>query len=66
MLSKNNAVSEYYELVKKGHWWWDSISSNDGGVVNDEQIRQFYQKCWLKIVEDSSGAGLTPEQRGER
>lgn len=30
------------ELPKKEHWWWDTVKENDGGVLNDEKMRQFY------------------------
>ncbi|CAE7035916.1 FMP42, partial [Symbiodinium natans] len=38
------------------HWWWDTKTSNDGGAVNDPEMRQFYASCLQRGV-------LTPEPR---
>jgi len=32
------------------HWWWDTAKPNDGGAVNDPEIRNF-----LKRVLDKAG-----------
>jgi hypothetical protein len=32
----------------KSHWWWDTYSTNDGGVMNDLIMRQFYSNCAKK------------------
>ncbi|CAJ1359413.1 unnamed protein product, partial [Effrenium voratum] len=32
------------EIEGKEHWWWDSEVSNDGGAVNDVQIRRFFEE----------------------
>eukprot|EP01062_Namystynia_karyoxenos_P058746 TRINITY_DN50229_c0_g1_i1.p1 TRINITY_DN50229_c0_g1~~TRINITY_DN50229_c0_g1_i1.p1 ORF type:complete len:1059 (+),score=218.23 TRINITY_DN50229_c0_g1_i1:80-3256(+) len=31
----------YKEVKGQEHWWWDTESENDGGVVNDGQARGF-------------------------
>ena len=28
-----------------GHWWWDTKTTNDGGVMNDETMRKFLAKA---------------------
>lgn len=33
------------ELANKEHWWWDTKSPNDGGAVNDAQLRRFFRNC---------------------
>ena len=33
-----NATLE--ELPGKQHWWWDSSTANDGGVMNDPSMRR--------------------------
>ena len=33
------------ELKGKGHWWWDSISENDGGVMFDAAMRSFFEQA---------------------
>lgn len=33
------------EVFGKQHWWWDTAVDNDGGVVNDVKIREFYSSC---------------------
>jgi hypothetical protein len=27
-----------------GHWWWDTKSTNDGGVINDRVLREHVSK----------------------
>ncbi len=42
----NNKARQYvtYEEVgNKEHWWWDSESTNDGGVMNDPKMRALYR-----------------------
>ena len=36
---------EIEELKGKQHWWWDTIKTNDGGVVNDSKMRSYYKQC---------------------
>ena len=31
----------YSEIADKEHWWWDTYHTNDGGVVNDPEVRSF-------------------------
>ena len=40
--------STYEEVHGKQHWWWDTNVSNDGGVLNDEVLRNFYSQCLTK------------------
>ena len=62
----------YEELPGKEHWWWDTAAPNDGGVVNDPQLRRFYQTALaqssfnakLRQVlsgNDTAAAPLSPE-----
>ena len=37
------------EVFGKQHWWWDTTIDNDGGVVNDLKIREFYSSCYFLI-----------------
>jgi len=30
------------ELAGKQHWWWDTARPNDGGALNDGEMRQFF------------------------
>lgn len=32
-------INHYY---RKDHWWWDTVNTNDGGVVFDEEVRNFF------------------------
>lgn len=36
------------EVPGKEHWWWDTKVPNDGGVVNDEQMRHFFKGCFAQ------------------
>eukprot|EP00927_Polykrikos_kofoidii_P034514 TRINITY_DN29275_c0_g1_i1.p1 TRINITY_DN29275_c0_g1~~TRINITY_DN29275_c0_g1_i1.p1 ORF type:complete len:1064 (+),score=172.94 TRINITY_DN29275_c0_g1_i1:62-3193(+) len=42
---KNVSITE---LSGKDHWWWDTEKSNDGGVVNDPQMRDFFAACFAQ------------------
>jgi len=42
----NGTVLE--EVSDKQHWWWDTLRSNDGGVMNDVTMRQTYRECLLR------------------
>ena len=35
------------ELSGKEHWWWDTNEANDGGVMDDEQMRNFWNRSLL-------------------
>ncbi|XP_019641200.1 PREDICTED: uncharacterized secreted protein ARB_06907-like [Branchiostoma belcheri] len=41
LLQETGLNVTYSELPKKEHWWWDTWDTNDGGAVNDPQLRQF-------------------------
>lgn len=45
----HNVSVTYHEYLGQQHWWWDSFHSNDGGVVNDDLAREFFQLCRLKL-----------------
>ena len=36
--------TELTELKGKEHWWWDTARPNDGGAVNDEEMRAFFAR----------------------
>jgi hypothetical protein len=33
------------ELAGKEHWWWDSYETNDGGALDDPQLRRFFKRA---------------------
>jgi serine/threonine protein kinase len=35
-------------LEEKEHWWWDTVETNDGGAMDDDQIRDFVGKAVKK------------------
>lgn len=39
------------ESQAKQHWWWDTVSPNDGGVLNDNVMRAFYASCHARYVQ---------------
>ncbi|XP_033736186.1 LOW QUALITY PROTEIN: uncharacterized secreted protein ARB_06907-like [Pecten maximus] len=41
LLKEIQVMVNYTELPDKEHWWWDTWETNDGGVVNDQQLREF-------------------------
>merc|ERR1712130_617712 len=38
------------EIRGKEHWFWDTYRTNDGGVVNDVEMRKFLKKCIQKPI----------------
>ena len=42
------------ELAGKEHWWWDTYETNDGGALDDKQLRAFFKRAL------SSGKSVTP------
>ncbi|KAK3251372.1 hypothetical protein CYMTET_39286 [Cymbomonas tetramitiformis] len=44
LLSEEGQAVRLVEVPEKEHWWWDSQESNDGGVVNDAQLRDFFAR----------------------
>lgn len=32
------------ELTGKEHWWWDTYETNDGGAMDDKQLRSFFKR----------------------
>ena len=38
------------EVPAQGHWWWDSFRPNDGGVVNDQIMRDVYVDCLSSYI----------------
>ena len=35
----------YIELPGKQHWWWDTERANDGGAMNDDQMRAAFARA---------------------
>ena len=35
-------------LEGKEHWWWDTVHTNDGGAVDDGQLRKFWKRVLRK------------------
>ncbi|CAL1546091.1 unnamed protein product [Lymnaea stagnalis] len=40
----------YSELPNLEHWWWDTIDTNDGGCVNDAQVRKFIAQVYASLT----------------
>ena len=56
LIKEHGSTTVIYDEVKgKSHWFWDTLYPNDGGVMNDEKMRQFYKS----IIQD----GLQPLPR---
>ena len=49
------------EVGGKEHWWWDTVSPNDGGVVNDAVMRAFYARV---ASHNSTAAGWAAAAAG--
>lgn len=46
LLHSYNINSTLDEIPGKQHWWWDTKKENDGGVLNDLIMRNFYSNCF--------------------
>ena len=73
LLVQSGVNASIEELLGKQHWWWDTWKENDGGVLNDNKMRDFYDHCFatssaqqestlnfinFAISHDSCSAGL--------
>merc|ERR1711871_1250583 len=43
-----SAWGRMVEVPGKAHWWWDTVSENDGGVMDDAEMAIFWQKAMKK------------------
>ncbi|KAI8515053.1 hypothetical protein Bbelb_076440 [Branchiostoma belcheri] len=73
LLQETGLNVTYSELPKKEHWWWDTWDTNDGGAVNDPQLRQFemeHSRPETDTTEEGScsrdGADCTTSQGSNR
>ena len=57
-----------------GHWWWDTKTTNDGGVMNDETMRKFLAKAIkaedtatsnLRAISAAAPAGVPEDEKDE-
>ena len=46
------------ELAGKEHWWWDTRETNDGGVMDDNQMRAFWKRALA--IKHPATAPFTP------
>lgn len=45
LLTELGANATLDEVPGMAHWWWDSVTANDGGAVNDARARAFFASC---------------------
>lgn len=45
-LANGYANAQLTELPGKEHWWWDTHRPNDGGAMNDDEMRRFFNTTW--------------------
>ena len=57
LMEQGNEV-KYNEVPNQGHWWWDTKTTNDGGIVNDVYIRKFLAKHSEFAIERTSNPGV--------
>ncbi|XP_055880964.1 uncharacterized protein LOC106057948 [Biomphalaria glabrata] len=50
LLKESEVDVTYTELPNLEHWWWDTKETNDGGCVNDAQIRKFISKISESLI----------------
>lgn len=44
VLEAHGVETTAVEVEGKGHWWWDTDETNDGGVMFDASVRVFLDK----------------------
>ena len=42
----------HHPIVRAGGRWWDTSNSNDGGAVNDNELRKFFAACAKRVGSD--------------
>ena len=42
-VSPRGSSATVVEVAGKEHWWWDTKETNDGGVMDDVQMRRFWK-----------------------
>lgn len=53
------------EIPNKEHWFWDTETSNDGGVLNDAVMRNFYEHCYETSFQSEEHLALSVNPLGE-
>ena len=56
VLREHGVATSYEEMKGKEHWWWDTKTPNDGGVLNDRKLRKVYKKMAHDRVHQNSCA----------
>jgi len=46
VLRSHGVNVSFSELKGKEHWWWDTKHGNDGGVLNDRAMRNFFAESF--------------------
>eukprot|EP00301_Raphidiophrys_heterophryoidea_P006222 c12528_g1_i1.p1 GENE.c12528_g1_i1~~c12528_g1_i1.p1 ORF type:complete len:916 (-),score=213.85 c12528_g1_i1:50-2758(-) len=54
LLQEAGVEVTFRELAGKEHWWWDTVTPNDGGVLFDSEIRDFLDSRIQNMVEDAT------------
>jgi hypothetical protein len=54
LLQQYGINSSYEEISDKQHWWWDTMTANDGGVLNDQTMRDFFSSCHRMIDQNEN------------
>ena len=52
LLKLHNINTTLEEVPAKQHWWWDTNKENDGGVLNDLSMREFFSSCNIKSMNE--------------
>ncbi|XP_014674933.1 PREDICTED: uncharacterized protein LOC106815023 [Priapulus caudatus] len=66
VLKEQGTNVTYVELPGKEHWWWDTWAENDGGVVNDAQLRQFMSSVMMTDPQQSCTDAACSEPSSNR
>ncbi|XP_059150060.1 uncharacterized protein LOC131936940 [Physella acuta] len=56
LLTEQDISVTYSELPGQEHWWWDTKATNDGGCVNDEQVRTFISTTLSSVSSPIEGS----------
>jgi pimeloyl-ACP methyl ester carboxylesterase len=48
--AKGSGACTMQELAGKDHWWWDTKTENDGGVMDDKRMQRFFNGAFANRI----------------
>ena len=64
-LAEHGVVVHWDEVPGQQHWWWDSLTSSDGGCVNDDIMRAFFAAPLQNVSTPSPASAFATKKKGK-